>query len=112
MERKFYEADCVKHPWLAEINLSDDEFRERIDGDMGEGYAARVFGDHLWKLHYSWVYLGIVKYFYQTGELKHYDADYMDAQTEGIVMEIMQARGADWDTVCNVLDCKTKYVFK
>ena len=109
-ERSFYEEDGKKFPWLMTIHMTDDEFLSCIERDRGKGMSALLF-NHLWNKHYSWVFLAVLKHFYETGEFVHYDWDYTDSQTEFIIMNIMEAWGADDDTINGVLDCKSKFDF-
>ena len=80
-ERSFYEEDGKKFPWLMTVHMSDDEFLACIERDRGKGFSALLFND-LWNKHYSWVFLAVLKHFYETGEFVHYDWDYTDSQTE------------------------------
>ena len=109
-ERSFYEEDGKKFPWLMTVHMSDDEFLACIERDRGKGFSALLFND-LWNKHYSWVFLAVLKHFYETGEFVHYDWDYTDSQTEFIILNIMEAWGADDDTINGVLDCKSKFDF-
>ena len=65
----------------------------------------------LWNRHYSWVVLAKFKHFYETGELVHYDWDYVDIQTEATIQDILIAWGADRQTENDVLDGKAKFDF-
>jgi hypothetical protein len=109
-EQALYDEDSNKFPWLKTITMSDDEFFACIERDKGKGIAALLF-HHLWNRHYSWVFLAILKHFYETGEFIHYDWNYMDSQTEYLIQEIMLAWGADWQTIDDVLDGKAKFDF-
>ena len=66
-EQWFYDQDCKKFPWLKTVTMSDDEFVANIERDRGKGRAALWFDD-LWNRHYSWVFLAVIKHFYETGE--------------------------------------------
>lgn len=109
-EQAFYDEDSKNFAWLKTIKMSDDEFFANIERDKGKGITALLFHD-LWNRHYSWVYLAVLKHFYETGEFVHYDWDYTDTQTEGLIQEIMIAWGADHQTENDVLDCKAKFDF-
>ena len=109
-EQAFYDEDSKKFPWLKTITMSDDEFFACFERDKGKGITALLF-HHLWNKHYSWVYLAVLKHFYETGEFVHYDWDYTDSQTEYLIQDIMEAWGADLQTEKNVLSCKSKFDF-
>lgn len=109
-EQWFYDQDSKKFPWLKTVTMSDDEFVANIERDRGKGRAALWFDD-LWNRHYSWVFLAVIKHFYETGEFVHYDWDYIDTQSECLIQEIMEAWGADDKTSDDVLDCKAKFDF-
>ena len=110
LERLLYEEDSKKFPWLKTINMSDDDLISNVDRDCGIGKAALWF-DHQWNKHYSWVFLAILKHFYETGEFVNYDWDYIDSQSECLIQDIMEAWGADTKTSNDVLDGKTKFDF-
>jgi len=105
-----YEEDSKKFPWLKTIKMSDDKFELCLERDRGKGMTALLF-HRLLNKHYSWVFLAIIKHFYQTGEFVNYDRDYMDSQTEFIIQGIMQAWGADHSVISDVLDGKAKFDF-
>lgn len=109
-EQAFYDEDSKKFPWLKTITMSDDEFFACLERDRGKGITALLFHD-FWNKHYSWVFLAVIKHFYETGEFVHYDWDYTDTQTEGLIQDIMKAWGADSQTENDVLDCKAKFDF-
>ncbi len=52
-----------------------------------------------------------MKHFYETGEFVHFDWDYTDSQTEGVLWDIMIAWGADLQTGGDVLSRKIKFDF-
>ena len=103
-ERSLYERECEKHPWMKEVRMSDDEVRQTFDRDLGEGSTDKQFA-RLYRDHWSWVCLAVLKHFYETGEFVILNEDYLDGQNENVVMHIMKSRGADWDTVKDVI-CK------
>ena len=109
-EQAYYDEDSKKFPWLKTITMSDDEFFACFERDLGKGAAALWF-NHLWNKHYSWVFLAILKHFYETGEFVHFDWDYTDSQSEGVLWDIMIAWGADLQTGGDVLSCRAKFDF-
>ncbi len=109
-EQTLYDKESKTFPWLKTIKMSDDEFFECLERDMGKGTTALLFGD-LFNKHYSWVFLAVLKHFYETGEFVQYDWNYIDAQTEGIIQEIMDAWGAERQTEMDVLIRNTKFDF-
>ena len=109
-EQAYYDEESKKFPWLKNVTMSDDEFFVFLERDLGRGSAALMF-NHLWNKHYSWVFLAILKHFYETGEYVHFDWDYTDGQSEYIILEIMKSWGADQQTMDDVLDCKAKFDF-
>ena len=109
-EQAYYDEDSKKFPWLKTITMSDDEFFACFERDLGKGSAALWF-NHLWNKHYSWVFLAILKHFYETGEFVHFDWDYTDSQAEGVLWDIMIAWGADLQTGGDVLSRKIKFDF-
>lgn len=109
-ELRMYERECEERPWMKEVSMTDDEFRQRLDRDLGEGSAAKLFGN-LYRDHWSWVCLAVFKYFYQTGEYKHLGEDYLDGQNDNVISHIMQAQAADSATVNDVLCGKKRFDF-
>ena len=109
-EQAYYDEESKKFPWLKTVTMSDDEFFACFERDLGKGSAALWF-NHLWNKHYSWVFLAILKHFYETGEFVHFDWDYTDSQTEGVLWDIMTAWGADLQTGGDVLSRKIKFDF-
>ena len=100
-EQALYDRDAIRYPWLKSITMTDDEMRIRLD---------QYFD--LWNLHYTWVYMAKIKYFLETGEYVLYDMGYLDGQADYIISQIMEADGADKDTIFDVLCRKKKYTFK
>ena len=111
-EQALYDADAQNHPWLKNITMTDDEMCERIDHYKYEGYTKERLFSHMFNHHYSWVYMAKFKHFLTTGEWVEYDFDYIDAQTEYVVMEIMIADGASEETIKAVKNGKKKYQFR
>ena len=109
-EQAYYDEDSKKFPWLKTVTMSDDEFFACFERDLGKGSAALWF-NHLWNKHYSWVFLAVLKHFYETGEFVHFDWDYTDSQTEGVLWDIMIAWGADLQTGGDVLSRKIRFDF-
>ena len=89
-EQAYYDEESKKFPWLKTVTMSDDEFFACFERDLGKGSAALWF-NHLWNKHYSWVFLAILKHFYETGEFVHFDWDYTDSQTEGVLSSLTSA---------------------
>ena len=110
-ERGLFEGECARHPWLADVKMSDEDFCSAIDRDLGEGVAENVFS-RKWRDHYSWVFVNVVKYFYEHGVHKHFDEKYMDSQAEYLITLIMRVHGANWDVVRDVLANKARFVFE
>lgn len=110
-EQALYDRDAIRYPWLKSITMTDDEMRIRLDQYFYEGYTEKIFLD-LWNLHYTWVYMAKIKYFLETGEYVLYDMGYLDGQADYIISQIMEADGADKDTIFDVLCRKKKYTFK
>lgn len=105
-----YDAEAEKHSWLKDTAMSDDEFCERLDHYLGDGFSEHLFS-HRFNKHYSWVFMAQIKYFLTTGSLVNYDYDYLDSQAEYVVLQIMKADGATDDTIHSVLNGKAKYQF-
>lgn len=108
-ERELYELEEERHPWMKTVKMTDDEFQELFDRDLGEGatllHTLCSFRDH-WK----WVWLCYMKHFYETGEYHFFDHGYFDGQNDWDLIRIMRAHGADKDTINGVL-CK-EFPFK
>lgn len=102
-ERHLFENECDSHPWMREVKMTDDEFREQFDRDFYDGYTDR-WGNHLYNDHWSWVCLCVLKYFYETGKYMHIDYGYLDGQNENDIMKIMKKHGVDDETFWGVLD--------
>ena len=108
-ERELYEKEEERHPWMKTVTMTDDEFREAFDRDLGLGatflHTIRLYNDH-----WSWVWLCYMKHFYETGEFHSFDNGYFDGQNDWDLIRIMRAHGADNDTLNGVL-CQ-KFPFK
>lgn len=109
-DKELYDNDSKSFPWLASIKMSDDEFLQCIERDLGKGTSALLFF-HSWRKHYGWVFVAILKHFYETGEFVNYDYDYIDGQADYQVRCIMIAWGADADECNLVLDGKKRFDF-
>lgn len=108
-EARSFEAECKRFPWLTQVAMSDYDLCSSIDRDIRPGVSFNLFSG--WRLHYGWVFINILKYFYEHGEFKHFDRGYIDAQAEYIVALIMKTYGADTNQVAAVLDHETKFQF-
>ena len=108
-EARYFEAECKRFPWLSQVTMSDYDLCSSIDRDIRPGVSFNLFSG--WRLHYGWVFINILKYFYEYGEFKHFDRGYIDAQAEYIVALIMKTYGADTNQVAAVLGHETKFQF-
>ena len=108
-EARFFEAECKRFPWLSQVTMSDADLCNSIDRDIRPGVSFNLFSG--WRLHYGWVFINILKYFYEHGEFKHFDRGYIDAQTQYLIALIMRTHGADTDQVENVLSHQTNFKF-
>ena len=108
-EARCFEAECKRFPWLSQVTMSDADLCNSIDRDIRPGVSFNLFSG--WRLHYGWVFINILKYFYEHGEFKHFDRGYIDAQAEYIVALIMKTYGADTNQVAAVLGHETKFQF-
>jgi len=108
-EARCFEAECKRFPWLSQVTMSDADLCNSIDRDIRPGVSFNLFSG--WRLHYGWVFINILKYFYEHGEFKHFDRGYIDAQAEYLIALIMRTHGADTDQVENVLSHHTNFQF-
>ncbi len=108
-EARCFEAECKRFPWLSQVTMSDADLCNSIDRDIRPGVSFNLFSG--WRLHYGWVFINILKYFYEHGEFKHFDRGYIDAQAQYIIALIMRTHGADIDQVAAVFDHETKFQF-
>ena len=108
-EARFFEAECKRFPWLSQVTMSDADLCNSIDRDIRPGVSFNLFSG--WRLHYGWVFINILKYFYEHGEFKHFDRGYIDAQAKYLIALIMRTHGADTDQVENVLSHQTNFKF-
>ena len=108
-EARFFEAECKRFPWLTQVTMSDADLCNSIDRDISPGTSFSIFAG--WRLHYGWVFINILKYFYEHGEFKHFDWGYIDSQTEYLIYLIMRTHGADSTQVTAVLNHKTNFQF-
>ena len=108
-EARCFEAECKRFPWLSQVTMSDADLCNSIDRDIRPGVSFNLFSG--WRLHYGWVFINILKYFYEHGEFKHFDRGYIDAQAQYLIALIMRTHGADTDQVENVLSHQTNFQF-
>jgi hypothetical protein len=108
-EARCFEAECKRFPWLSQVTMSDADLCNSIDRDIRPGVSFNLFSG--WRLHYGWVFINILKYFYEHGEFKHFDRGYIDAQAEYLIALIMRTHGADTDQIENVLSHHTNFQF-
>ena len=108
-EARCFEAECKRFPWLSQVTMSDADLCNSIDRDIRPGVSFNLFSG--WRLHYGWVFINILKYFYEHGEFKHFDRGYIDAQAQYIIARIMRTHGADFDQGAAVFDHETKFQF-
>lgn len=96
------------YPWVKEITLSDYEFVELAERDLGAVFLASVDG---YREYWGWLVVQALKYFYQTGKFVSIDSGYCDGQNEYNIQRIMQRYGAGWEEIISVLDGKETFVF-
>lgn len=108
-EARCFEAECKRFPWLSQVTMSDADLCNSIDRDIRPGVSFNLFSG--WRLHYGWVFINILKYFYEHGEFKHFDRGYIDAQAQYLIALIMRTHGADSGQVENVLSHQTNFQF-
>ena len=97
-ERWMYEREKSLHPWMATVKMSDKEFKEKFERDLGDGAVGIHFG-RMYLDHWSWVCLDVFKHFYETGEFVETGSDYLDGQNAHVIGEIVEAQGKSWDDV-------------
>ena len=97
-ERWMYEREKDLHPWMATVKMTDEEFRQRFEQDLGDGAVGINFGS-MYLDHWSWVCLDVIKHFYETGEFVETGSDYLDGQNEAVISAIVEAQGKTWDDV-------------
>ena len=97
-ERWLYEREKGLHPWMATVKMTDEEFRQRFEQDLGDGAVGINFGS-MYLDHWSWVCLDVFKHFYETGEFVETGSDYLDGQNENVIGSIVEAQGKTWDDV-------------
>ena len=97
-ERWLYEREKGLHPWMATVKMTDKEFKERFERDLGDGAVGIHFGS-MYLDHWSWVCLDVFKHFYETGEFVETGSDYLDGQNENVIGSIVEAQGKTWDDV-------------
>ena len=100
----------VELPWHKEVTMTDEELENRLIRDLGEERVERIY-DSPYASPWDWVCNDVFKYFYQTGWYKLLDSDYLNGQNDAIIMDIMKAHGADWDSMKPVLEFKTAFKF-
>ena len=108
-EARCFEAECKRFPWLSQVTMSDADLCNSIDRDIRPGVSFNLFSG--WRLHYGWVFINILKYFYEHGEFKHFDRGYIDAQAQYLIALIMRTHGADSTQVTAVIDHQSKFQF-
>ena len=108
-EARCFEAECKRFPWLSQVTMSDADLCNSIDRDIRPGVSFILFSG--WRQHYGWVFINILKYFYEHGEFKHFDRGYIDSQAEYLIALIMRTHGADSGQVENVLSHQTNFKF-
>lgn len=108
-EARYFEAECKRFPWLSQVTMSDADLCNSIDRDIRPGVSFNLFSG--WRLHYGWVFINILKYFYEHGEFKHFDRGYIDAQAQYLIALIMRTHGADHTQVQNVLSHQANFQF-
>ena len=108
-EARCFEAECKRFPWLSQVTMSDADLCNSIDRDIRPGVSFNLFSG--WRLHYGWVFINILKYFYEHGEFKHFDRGYIDAQAEYLIALIMRTHRADSGQVTAVIDHQSKFQF-
>lgn len=108
-EARFFEAECKRFPWLTQVTMSDADLCNSLDRDIRPGVSFLLFTG--WHLHYGWVFINILKYFYEHGEFKHFDYGYIDGQAEDLIIQIMCTHGANNAQVDAVLDHQTNFRF-
>lgn len=97
-ERLTFNHYRERHPWMATVKMTDEEFRQRFERDLGEGAVDRQF-NHYYRDYWSWVCLDVMKHFYETGEFVETGSDYLDGQNEHVIWQIVKAQGKTWDDV-------------
>ena len=97
-ERWMYEREKGLHPWMATVKMSDKDFKERFERDLGDGAVGIHFG-RLYLNHWSWVCLDVMKHFYETGEFVETGSNYLDGQNENVIGSIVEAQGKAWEDV-------------
>ena len=97
-ERLTFNHYRERHPWMATVKMTDEEFRQRFEQDLGDGAVGINFGS-MYLDHWSWVCLDVIKHFYETGEFVETGSDYLDGQNENVIGSIVEAQGKTWDDV-------------
>ena len=97
-ERWMYEREKDLHLWMATVKMTDEEFRQRFEQDLGDGAVGINFGS-MYLDHWSWVCLDVIKHFYETGEFVETGSDYLDGQNEYVISGIVEAQGKSWNEV-------------
>ena len=97
-ERWMYEHEKSLRPWMATVKMTDKEFKERFEQDLGDGAVGINFGS-MYLDHWSWVCLDVIKHFYETGEFVETGSDYLDGQNENVIGSIVEAQGKTWNDV-------------
>jgi len=97
-ERWMYNREKELHPWMATVMMTDREFKERFERDLGIGAVGIHFGS-MYLDHWSWVCLDVMKHFYETGEFMETGSDYLDGQNEAVISSILKAQGKTWNEV-------------
>lgn len=110
-ELALYDADAKRHPWLKNITMTDDELRERIEHYTSKGMTIKLF-EQQFERHYNRIYLAQIKHFLTTGEMVFYDYDYIDAESELVICDLMMSDGASQKTIDAVMEGEEKYQFR
>ena len=110
-EQARYDCDAEKYPWLKTVTMTDGEMLSRLYRCYTEKFNPYLFFSS-WRDHYLWVFIAKVKHFFETGENVVYDDDYLDGQADYLFIQIMEADGADSDTIEDVLCNRKNYTFK
>ena len=96
------------YPWVKEVTLSDYEFVELAERDLGAVFLASIDG---YREYWGWLVVQVLKYFYQTGKFVSIDSGYCDGQNEYTIQRIMLRHGADWEEIDRVLNREEAFVF-
>ncbi len=101
----WYEGRAEYFPWLKDIEMSDIDLYWCLSRDLTETTADEVMG-RMWNLDYLWLFLDVIKYYYEFGVYQLCHMDYLDGQSKLVIADIMRARGNSPEEIEDVTELR------